>query len=208
VGEECFCDGYYEGFDTDASAALCLPRVECTHLCTLLGDACWGVDMHKENNRCFLQGPGCQAQQDATEDADGFGFDTSYKLLVKPASGARRLSHIDWASSRRGNLVLNPGVSTPYKLRFTDINFKSAGTFKVCFCDSSNGGGCATAADFRIEVGKVHVSGVSCLLSVPKLRAVKCYEQYYGGLSCADDWTEAPADASYYPNSHGNLASP
>merc|ERR1719335_1021633 len=62
TGHACFCDGFYQGFDTEESAALCLPRVECEHLCTLLGDACFGIDMHESANRCFLNGPGCAAQ--------------------------------------------------------------------------------------------------------------------------------------------------
>jgi hypothetical protein len=215
TGDACFCGGYYQGFDTEESTALCLPQVECEHLCTLLGDACWGVDMHKTNPRCFLNGPvggGCQDQVQALTPGEGLGYDTSYNLLQKSAGApARKLStaHINWAASARGELVLKPGVSTTYNLRFTDLSFSSSGTFKVCFCDhESADGDCDKASDFLIEVGKVHVSGVHCLLTVPKLRATKCYEQYYGGLSCADELPVVPASAPLYPTSYGTFPSP
>merc|ERR1712072_1565048 len=135
--------GYYQGFDTAESAALCLPRVECEHLCTLLGDACWGVDMHDQYPRCFLNGPGCldQAKDGALNPAEGFGYDTSYTLLQKSTGAPARklqMAHINWATSARGELVMMPGVSTTYNLRFTDLTFSSSGTFKVCFCDSES----------------------------------------------------------------------
>lgn len=212
VGDACFCGGYYQGFDTAESTALCLPRVECEHLCTLLGASCWGVDMHDEYDRCFLNGPGCRDQVEALTAAEGLGYDTSYTLLQKSTGAPARklqMAHINWAASARGELVLMPGVSTTYNLRFTDLSFSSSGTFKVCFCDSESAdGGCDKASDFLIEVGKVHVSGVHCLLTVPKLRATKCYEQYYGGLSCADELPEVPSSAPLYPTSYGTYPSP
>merc|ERR1719231_1307258 len=110
TGDHCYCDGYFQGFD-QASGALCLPRNECEHLCSLLGDACSGVDMHKELNRCFLNSQGCASQRQ-----DGrLGVDTSYNFLFKAldqGAPARKLVHVDWESSHRGNLVLKPGVST------------------------------------------------------------------------------------------------
>ena len=33
-----------------------------------------------------------------------------------------------------------------------------------------------------VELGEVHVSGVSCLVENPRLRRVACAEQYHGGL--------------------------
>jgi hypothetical protein len=214
TGDACFCGGYYQGFDTAESTALCLPQSECEHLCTLMGDACWGVDMHKDSTRCFLNGPACQDQVQALSAADGLGYDTSYLLLQKKTGAPMRklqagMAHINWAASARGELVMMPGVSTTYNLRFTDITFNSSGTFKVCFCDwESADGDCDEPSDFLIEVGQVHVSGVHCLLTVPKLRATKCYEQYYGGLSCADELPEIPAGAPKYPTSYGTYPSP
>jgi len=210
TGDACFCEGYYQGFDTEESAALCLPRVECEHLCTLLGEACFGIDMHEENPRCFLNGPGCAAQLAAgAEGGEGLGYDTSYSFLVKSELPKRNLQEVqvNWASSARGELVLKPGVSTTYNLRFSDLTFTSAGRYKVCFCDSEHGP-CEEEKDFAVEIGFAHVSGVHCLLTVPKLRATQCYQQYYGGLSCSETLPVAPVDAPAYPSSYGTFPSP
>merc|ERR1719387_894952 len=214
TGGACFCDGYYQGFDTEESAALCLPRTECEHLCTLLGEACFGIDMHESANRCFLNGPGCAAQLSAGQtlvpgEAEGLGYATSYSFLVKSELPSRQLQEVqvNWASSARGELVLRPGVSTTYNLRFADLTFTSSGRYKVCFCDSEHGK-CESASDFAVEIGYAHVSGVHCLLTVPKLRATQCYKQYYGGLSCSAELPTAPVDAPAYPSSYGTFPSP
>jgi len=122
------------------------------------------------------------------------GLNLDYSLYVKVGSGAVPLDpepamddefeSIVWSSSSRGNLVQGPGFSTQEVLRFAPLTLPSAGTYKVCFCDSEVSGKCSTAEDFSVEVGKVHVSGLSCLLSVPKLQTAQCFEQYFGGLRC------------------------
>jgi hypothetical protein len=122
------------------------------------------------------------------------GLNLDYSLYVKVGSGAVPLDpkgamddefeSILWSSSSRGNLVQGSGFSTQEVLRFAPLTLPSAGTYKVCFCDSEVSGGCSTAEDFSVEVGKVHVSGLSCLLSVPKLQTAKCFEQYFGGMRC------------------------
>jgi hypothetical protein len=122
------------------------------------------------------------------------GLNLDYSLYVKVGSGATPLEpagamddefeSIVWTSSSRGDLVQGPGFSTQSVLRFAPLKLPSAGTYKVCFCDSEVSGDCSTAADFSVEVGKVHVSGLSCLLSVPKLQTAQCFEQYFGGLRC------------------------
>merc|ERR1712216_475085 len=59
-------------------------------------------------------------------------------------------------------------------LRFKGITFASGGTFKLCFCDSSLLGGssaCKSEADYSVEVGTIHASGVSCLIAL--LQAVR-----------------------------------
>merc|ERR1712118_69977 len=66
------------------------------------------------------------------------------------------------------------------------MGFKSGGTFKLCFCDSSllADGVCMTEKDYKIEVGTIHASGVSCLIADPKLQRVSCPPQAHGGLRC------------------------
>jgi hypothetical protein len=122
------------------------------------------------------------------------GLNLDFSLYIKVGSGAEPLEpegamddefeSIVWSDSSRGNLVQGPGFSTQEVLRFAPLALPSAGTYKVCFCDSEVSGGCSTVADFSVEVGKVHVSGLSCLLSVPKLQTAQCFEQYFGGLRC------------------------
>ena len=82
----------------------------------------------------------------------------------------------------------DPGISWDKILRFRDVEFTSGGKFKLCFCDSSLlpgvGRVCATERDYTIEVGMIHSSGVSCLISNPQLQRVSCTPQMHGGLRC------------------------
>lgn len=73
-------------------------------------------------------------------------------------------------------------------LRFVGLKANSGGTFKVCACDheklSSNV--CRTKADYQFEIGKIHSSGVSCLISNPRFQKTTCRHQYYDGYRCKD----------------------
>jgi len=73
------------------------------------------------------------------------------------------------------------GFSQAGILRFFPMSFRSAGTFKLCFCDSASlmGGSCGALADYGVEVGQIHVSGVACLLQNPKFRKSVCCRQYW-----------------------------
>jgi len=186
TGPACFCDGYYEGVDTSTNAALCLPEAECLHMCALLGDACHGVDMHNTLPRCFLNGPGCAA---AVADGALVG-DATYSYLAQGfavVDTARSLMHLG-----------TDGLSDSNVLRFAPIAFASGGTYKVCFCGPSEhfGTTCSSTSEFQLEVGRVHVTGVSSLLRNPKLRRQRCYTQFHGGLSCSEGWTVSIVDAS------------
>merc|ERR1719313_1822596 len=62
------------------------------------------------------------------------------------------------------------GLSWDEILRFKGLAFASGGKFKACFCDTETlpvGSACSTAADYKVEIGTVHVSGVSCLIEEP-----------------------------------------
>jgi hypothetical protein len=190
-GEHCFCSGDIGESDSFVSGAVCLPQYECEHLCMLLGDACHSVNMHKTLPRCFINTNMCEGQAN-----EYLGLDDDYDLLRKlPEAAERSLSSsitepedIDWKASSRGDLVSADGYSTPSVLRFGGLGLPSAGQYKVCFCDSDVAGGeCSAATDFTVEIGKLHVSGLGCLLSVPKLRTATCVEQYFGGLRCNTD---------------------
>jgi hypothetical protein len=147
--------------------------------------------MHETLPRCFLNPPACAAEV----AADTLGVDKDYSLLVKravpeaiaaAAVNMRDLEEIDWPESSRGNLVSpSDGASSSSILRFAPLDIPAAGTFKVCFCDSElSTAGCKSKADFPVEVGRLHLSGLSCLLSMARLRRAACVEQYFGGLRC------------------------
>merc|ERR1711918_102794 len=58
------------------------------------------------------------------------------------------------------------------------------GKFKACFCDPDTlaaGKYCKKAADYKIDIGAIHVSGVSCLVEDPKFQRGTCVEQYHVG---------------------------
>ena len=63
VGDYCYCDGFYSGYDTDAVPSLCAPKTRCMALCDALGENCTGVDTHMTLPRCFLNGPGANATE-------------------------------------------------------------------------------------------------------------------------------------------------
>jgi len=196
TGASCFCESFIPGFDdTQDSGAICLNATQCEWLCAA-DENCFGFDMAKNSNRCFLNSYQCQMDV-ATGDLK---TDETYSLFTKIIDdNTRRLS--------RGPELLKPasvrkllakasdaGVSYDNKYRFKDITFTNGGEFKLCFCDAAMADGvCDDPAEFTIEVGKVHATGLQCLLSNPKMTKGTCVEQMYGGLRCYSDG-EAPVE--------------
>mmetsp|Transcript_44695 Transcript_44695/g.101088 ORF Transcript_44695/g.101088 Transcript_44695/m.101088 type:complete len:812 (+) Transcript_44695:99-2534(+) len=186
VGSDCFCGGAYIGHDGPSSNALCLDQDSCQALCNVLGDACESIDVHNSRPRCFLKMPGCD---NSISSANGLTIDASYSHLHKQAD-----FQVLERQSRLVHVPEDNGYSSEEMLRFTNIRFNGAGKFKVCACDSelqSQASGlantqhdCNDAADFNVEVGTIHVSGVSCLLTDAKFRRGDCVKQYHGGLRC------------------------
>merc|ERR1719281_199914 len=107
---------------------------------------------------------------------------TSARIAGHPPDGNEEIAH----DSLKGALPDPPlkhidyGFSWANMLRFKGITFKSGGTFKLCFCESTLVPVCMSERDFSVEVGKIHVSGVSCLISQPSLRNAACVKQFYG----------------------------
>jgi hypothetical protein len=212
-GPRCFCSGYLHGYDFETSNALCADQNLCEFLCDSIDD-CGSIDMHKDLDRCFLNtkdhvlitGYG----RDATTHLDNLAKDPSYKALVPrtvartapgPADGNEEIPH----DSELGPLpdpvvvVKDHGFSWANMLRFKGITFQSGGTFKLCFCDSTLVKACQSERDFPIEVGRIHVSGVSCLISQPSLRSAACVEQYYG---------DSPKSLRCYPGEPPKVSPP
>jgi len=168
VGDHCHCEGYKAGIDTMDSTALCVTQAKCQDLCDAT-EGCYGIDMHKDLPRCFLNSDGCAS------DVPGLlGIACDYNFLLRGA-----------VTTANAALEAAPGISTSTTLRFSPMRFSAGGTFKVCFCDRAGGGTCDNIADYKIEVGTVYVSGISCLLDQQKFRRLQCTSQYWGGLSCA-----------------------
>jgi len=164
--------------------------------------------MNNNRSRCFLHGPDCATQVELETsgpkeiEAGKLGMDPDYSVFAKGSDGPSSrlpqvtegsLVSIDWEASSRGNLVSDSGGSSDSVLRFAPLELEP-GTYKACFCDAASAGGpCTEAKDYAVELGKVHVSGLSCLLEDTQLRTATCYEQIYGGLSCATSPARIPA---------------
>jgi hypothetical protein len=178
-GEDCFCDGLYAGYDGLDSAALCLSLDQCRSACASLAD-CIGIDMHNERNRCFLNAaqptaPVGSCEQQVTDST--LTEYASYTFYYKQADSGRL---------RRLLPVEDTGISWSELLRFKNVLVPTGGYLKACFCDPQtlSTATCRSKSDYKVEVGIVHVSGVSCLISDPKLQRGACHEQRYKGLRC------------------------
>jgi len=170
VGANCHCDGHFYGYDGETSTALCLERTACQQLCADM-DTCVGIDMHKTLPRCFLNDDSCVG---ATLNTDA-NYDYSYKVT---GEGTRRMQQ----SARQLQEVV-AGYSCEQILRFQYVKFRSGGTFKACFCDSNllanpSTDVCHKVSDYKIDVGTIHVSGVSCLVSDSRFQRGQCVQQY------------------------------
>jgi hypothetical protein len=158
--ELCHCEGYFSGYDTETSNALCADVYLCEYICNNI-EECTSIDMHASLPRCFLNSR-CPKQEVSAD----------YGIRSK-VPHARRTKDL--------------GYSHGQLLRFEPLTFTTGGTFKLCFCDSAllgASGTCSKTADFSVQVGTIHSSGVSCLLREPKLQRVDCVPQFHGGMRC------------------------
>jgi len=190
--ESCFCDGYFPGHDTETTGALCLEEQQCKDLCAQTA-GCPSVDMHRNTTRCFLNmQPDCEAAPSP-----------DYNLLIAQddlnTGPGRRLKEMGRkltpAQVRHLLAAEDPGISWDQILRFKGLEFQSGGEYKLCFCDSAllgEGEICNDKTDYTVEVGKIHASGLQCLLSNDKMTRGTCEKQEYDGLRCYDEGEEVP----------------
>ena len=92
-------------------------------------------------------------------------------------------------------------------LRFKNIKFPNGGNFKVCLCDTellttATNKVCQKKEDYKVEVGKLQVSGVSCLLKDNRYTKGTCVPQYPiskqpSGMRC---YTAASSDPTVTVN--------
>jgi hypothetical protein len=214
TGDDCFCTGLMQGYDTESSGALCLDETECKNTCAGLED-CFGIDMHKTLPRCFLNMAGDLTDTKSCEyyvqEHKTTPFPT-YKLIYKQETTRERRATATAPTAPATARSLLPtedqGKSWDQILRFNEITFKTGGKFKACFCDPDTlaaGKYCKKAEDYKIEIGTIHVSGVSCLVADAKFQRGTCVAQYHGeGMRCYPDsaptLTVPTTAAAYYPN--------
>merc|ERR1719146_177481 len=63
TGDNCFCSGYYSGYDDITSNAICGNQNFCQYICDNT-PGCQSVDMHRDRDRCFLNDYTCDTHQD------------------------------------------------------------------------------------------------------------------------------------------------
>jgi hypothetical protein len=159
------CAGLMNGYDGPSSVVLCLEKKACLDACTE-SEGCYGIAMHATLPRCYMYTDTCRGMV-----LDGkLSSDASYDFYYKQDGGVRRLQAA-------------PPASWGKLLRFPGLNL-DGGRYKACFCDYKVAGLCNKIEDYTVEVGSVHVSGVSCLLGDAKYTRGVCVPQAYGGLRC------------------------
>lgn len=168
-GEECFCDGYYEGLDGPGSNALCVDSSLCQQLCAQNYADCASVDMHRDLPRCFLN---------SRADAPGCAPPVDEGMLLPKAE----YSVLVPQPPREVEATVLGDASSAALLRFGLVEVRAMGTFTLCFCDYTVSS-CHAVDDFRIELGRVYVSGLACLLEAGLQRG-ECTAQALGGLRC------------------------
>jgi hypothetical protein len=210
----CFCDGFILGYDEADSTSVCLNEQQCQWLCSQT-PGCHSIDMHKSKSRCFLNMQTCADTITANQLVPSADYDIFVKMTD---ANTRRLEERGKTFSKKLVRQLlaaeDPGISWDSMYRFKDITFSSGGEFKLCFCDSSILPGtnniCDKPEDYTIEVGKVHATGLQCLLNDPKMTKGTCVKQFYGGLRCYDGAAPAvtvPTDYLGVPNPVGQARS-
>jgi hypothetical protein len=209
----CFCDGFILGFDMADSTAVCLDTEQCQWLCSQT-EGCHSIDMHKSKNRCFLNMDTCADTITAGLLVPSADYDVFVKMEDDNTRRLRGLQERGKTFTKKQVRQLlaaeDPGISWDKMYRFKDIEFSSGGEFKLCFCDSDLLPGtnniCDKAEDYTIEVGKIHATGLQCLLNDPKMTKGTCVTQFYGGLRCYDGAAPSvavPTDYLGVPNPLG-----
>jgi len=162
----------------------CLDVSQCTDLCAQT-PGCTSIDMHGKKDRCFLNTGDCATLH---PDKD---YNVWYKVMdVNTRRTMDRGRSLSAAHVRELIAGEDPGISWDKLLRFDAVQFTAGGEFKLCFCDPDLLAGdykiCSRPSDYKVEVGKVHATGLECLLTNPKMQRGTCVPQMYGGLRCYD----------------------
>jgi hypothetical protein len=188
-GDDCNCEGLLQGYDGPTSQALCLTETQCKDVCAGIDD-CYGIDMSSDEDvpRCFLN---MKADQGSCEEYiinDQLTELKEYNFFYKQrADTGRRATSVEAAPERKLLAAKDMGKSWDEILRYKLDSVATGAQYKVCFCDRDTlpaGRFCKKASDFKIEIGTLHFSGVSCLIKEEKFQRGTCVAQFHGGLRC------------------------
>mmetsp|Transcript_18092 Transcript_18092/g.44150 ORF Transcript_18092/g.44150 Transcript_18092/m.44150 type:complete len:978 (+) Transcript_18092:3-2936(+) len=183
---DCWCAGVLPAIDNAATNSLCLDQEACAALCRELA-SCTGYDMHMTIPRCFLNTEACSDPTNLLADSAYAHFHKT--IFIPREHPVQNFQYNDYGKA----VAVDQGFSSTGLLRYAPVQFSSAGKYKLCFCDSDLQGRlvgvpatrCSTPEEFNIEIGKIHVSGVSCLINdMPLLRRGECVSMFHGGLRC------------------------
>lgn len=172
--DDCFCDGYFGGYDTNASRALCADLALCKQIASRAFATAVSIDMHNARPRCFINVNGGNGDRATC----GLRADANPATWTDLVVGSDYTLYVP-SMSVTPETVVNAGGSSPSLLRFAPVQLRTTGAFKLCFCDRELGPCDATRA-FGVELGLVHASGVECLVG----SSASCAQQPGGGLRC------------------------
>merc|ERR1719386_342548 len=143
--------------------------------------------MHKDIDRCFLN-MGCDMQKGLKSDpitcsSSRIRRPTTSRLARLPQQVAGAVCCQERSRAFRG---IRCCVSSRWSSRAEALSNCASATAPF-----SAQARYATEKDYKIEVGTIHASGVSCLIKNPKLQRVSCEDQFHGGWRCYEHM-EAP----------------
>jgi len=165
------CDGFLDEIDSVAyrdDHGLCADYDTCQSWCDGMED-CHSFAVHAEYDRCYLYTNSCS-------NMDWWILDTSYNLYVKQTIIPPQFTD-------------SSVVGSDTSLEFPAFHLPM-GTFKVCACDHEllgSGVTCRTKSDYSVELGRIHVSGTSCMFTRSIQSRRHCHAQPFGGLRCDDE---------------------
>lgn len=214
LGDDCHCEGHYSGYDTPSSNAICGDVHLCKYLCDHV-EGCKSIDFHgASGSRCFLNSNACDTHEDRVDKVS----DSSYTLLIKTTDIVDDSHFLPGREEVPADVAGANGIDLGYSwdrmLRFQPVAIASGGTFKLCFCDSSlldDGDYCTKSRHFTVEVGRIHASGLACLLTDTKLQRASCVAQFHGGLRCYHHYdapSPPPPAGSYTEYDYGRSRIP
>jgi len=144
----------------DHGQAYCVSQDECKQMCDELDD-CSGFDIDQKQTVCFLN--------DALAEKECTKYDMD--------DGHEKDDNFDYNYWKKKDVVyLDPSA----KIQFEPITIRTQGSFKLCFCDSEVTA-CNRKSAFNVEIAKIYVSGIHCMLENNDFTRTDTANQTAGG---------------------------